>query len=236
MKEYDNFINIPFKVENLDLYFQRKSILQAITSSLPSFKGDLLDAGCGKMPYKKYILSNSKVKEYVGLDIETAVVYDEQVQPDVTWDGKTMPFPDNSFDCVFATEVLEHVPYPDTYLGEVYRVLKKDGVFFFTTPFLWPLHEVPYDEYRYTPFSMERILRKNRFVNLKVNALGGWNASLGQMIGLWVKRSPMSSRKKKILKMISLPILKYLYRYDNPNPDFYRSTMITGIYGIAYKK
>ncbi len=236
MKQYDNFINIPFNSGNLDLYFQRKSILNVIKSNLPAFKGSLLDAGCGKMPYRDFILSNSRVEEYVGLDIETAKVYDEWIQPDYFWDGKHMPFSTNTFDCVFATEVLEHVPDPDIYLSEVFRVLKNGGLFFFTTPFLWPLHEPPFDEYRYTPFSMERILKKNGFTNIKINALGGWNASLGQVIGLWIKRSPMSSRKRKILQAMTFPILKHLYKHDNPNPDFFRGPMITGISGLGFKK
>ena len=49
----------------------------------------MLDAGCGRMPYKKYILEKSGVTEYVGLDIENAKVYDKNIRPDFTWDGKT---------------------------------------------------------------------------------------------------------------------------------------------------
>ncbi|NCQ15092.1 MAG: class I SAM-dependent methyltransferase, partial [Flavobacteriales bacterium] len=46
---------------------------------LPYFKDELLDIGCGKMPYKKYLLEHSKVNNYVGLDIETALEYDTVV-------------------------------------------------------------------------------------------------------------------------------------------------------------
>lgn len=235
MENTDGFINISLK-DNISLYYQRLSILKSIESNLKHFSGIMLDTGCGKMPYKNFLLKNSNVKEYIGLDIESAKVYDKAIQPDYHWDGKKMPFEDNSFNCAFATEVLEHVPEPDIFLSEVFRVLRKDGVFFFTTPFLWPLHEPPYDEYRYTPFSMERILKKNGFSDIEIKSLGGWNASLGQMIGLWVKRSPMHPRKRRVLKKIALPILKYLYKHDNPNPDFFKGPMITGIFGTAYKK
>lgn len=233
MKHYDNFINVPFTYKNLDLYFQRRSILQAITKHLPVLHGDLLDAGCGKMPYRDFILSNSKVDKYVGLDIETAVVYDEQVQPDVTWDGSKMPFQDHSFDCVIATEVLEHVPNLLIYLGEVFRVLKPGGVFFFTTPFLWPLHEGPHDEYRITPFAMDRLLKKTGFGNIEIKALGGWNASLAQMMGLWLRRSPMSGRMRKILSLMFYPGIKFLINKDKPL--IRDGSMITGISGSALK-
>jgi SAM-dependent methyltransferase len=76
------------------------------------------------MPYRDHILKNSEVTEYVGLDIETAIAYDVSVQPDFTWDGNVMPFEDNSFDCAYGTEFLEHCPDPEKVLKEVYRVLK----------------------------------------------------------------------------------------------------------------
>lgn len=235
MSYNDGFINISLK-GNIDLYYQRSSILKAIENNLVHFNGKLLDTGCGKMPYKDFLLERSSITKYVGLDIESAKVYDENVKPDYKWDGKKMPFEDESFDCAVATEVMEHVPNPNTFLSEVFRVLKKEGVFFFTTPFLWPLHEPPFDEYRYTPFSMRRFLAANRFSDVQVESLGGWNASLGQMIGLWVKRSPMSSRKRKMLQTLVLPLLKYLYKHDKSNSDFFRGPMITGISGIAYKR
>jgi len=43
-------------------------------------------------------------------------------------------FRDNSFDCVLAIEVLEHVEADVSFVKEVYRVLKPCGVFFMTTP------------------------------------------------------------------------------------------------------
>ena len=138
-----NFTEIEFTVENLDRYYIRTSIFNAIKDILPKFKGELLDIGCGKMPYKNYILENSAVDTYVGLDIENALIYDKDIKPDFVWDGRTMPFQDNSYDCAFGTEVLEHCPEPEPVLKEVYRVLKPDGIFFFTVPFLWCLHEVP---------------------------------------------------------------------------------------------
>jgi SAM-dependent methyltransferase len=234
MKQYDNFIDVPFTHQNLDLYFQRRSILQAIKDNLPLFKGKLLDAGCGKMPYRDFILSNSKVEEYVGLDIVTALTYDDQVKPDVTWDGKKMPFQDGSFDCIIATEVLEHVPNLESYLNEVFRVLRPKGVFFFTTPFLWPLHEAPHDEYRITPYSIERQLEKVGFHNTSISALGGWNASLAQMLGLWVRRGPFNLRTRKLLSIIFYPGIKFLISMDRP--IIRDGSMITGVSGVALKE
>lgn len=188
------FINPSLSVKNLDIYYIRYSIFKSLKETLSSFSGDLLDIGCGKMPYKSYVLENSQIKKYVGLDIEDALEYDESIKADFVWDGNTMPFENESFECAFGTEVLEHCPDPEKVLKEVHRVLKIDGVFFFTVPFLWNLHEVPHDEYRYTPFSLHRHLQSSGFKEIKIRATGGWHASMAQMLGLWVRRSPMCDR------------------------------------------
>jgi glycosyltransferase involved in cell wall biosynthesis/SAM-dependent methyltransferase len=233
----DNFIAIPFSSSNLDRYFIRTSIKSALDWALPRLKGHLLDAGCGKMPYKDYILKNSAVDKYVGLDIETALVYDEKIKPDFTWDGNTMPFEANCFDSCMATEVLEHCHDPEKFLLEVYRVLKPEGNLFFTTPFLWNLHEVPHDEYRYTPYSLERHLKNAGFVEIEIKATGGWHASMAQMMGLWVRRAPISKGKRRYLSVLLKPVIKALIEKDKDNVyPFSKSQMITGLYGLARKK
>jgi len=232
----NDFINIQFSSKNLDRYYIRTSIFSAVKQTLPQLKGDLLDIGCGKMPYKNYILENSSVENYVGLDIENALQYDKEVKPDFIWDGETMPFESNSFESAFGTEVLEHCPEPEIILKEVYRVLKPKGVFFFTVPFLWNLHEVPHDEYRYTPFALQRHLGNVGFKDIEIKGTGGWHASLAQMLGLWVRRSPMSSRKRKFLSVILKPIIGYLIKMDkNAAVQFIEGQMITGLYGTAKK-
>lgn len=232
----NNFINIKLNKNNLDIYVIRKAILNAITQNINRFKGDLLDVGCGKMPYKEHILKQSEVKNYVGLDIETALEYDSYVKPDFTWDGVSMPFEDNRFDCAFGTEVLEHCPNPEVVLKEVYRVLKPGGIFFFTVPFLWNLHEVPHDEYRYTPFSLERHLRHSGFKDIELKATGGWHAAMAQMLGLWLARSPLSNSKRKLFSILIKPIIGFLIKKDNLEfVTFKDGQMITGLYGTAKK-
>ncbi|QQX76798.1 MULTISPECIES: class I SAM-dependent methyltransferase [Aequorivita] len=230
----NKFIDISLTSENLDLYYVRTSILNSLKKTLPSFHGQFLDVGCGKMPYRNYILENSEVTKYVGLDIENALIYDPKVKPDFFWNGIKMPFENESFECAMATEVLEHCPEPEIVLKEVFRVLKPGGVFFFTVPFLWNLHEVPHDEYRYTPFSLERHLKNSGFGNIEINATGGWHAAMAQMLGLWVMRSPMPKNKRKYLSKILKPIIGYLIRKDTLHQIAFKDgQMITGLYGIA---
>lgn len=232
----DEFVELNLKRKSLDIFYVRNSIFKSIQENITVFNGKLLDIGCGKMPYRSYLENNSNIIEYIGLDIEQALTYDKNIEPDFTWDGITMPFESNSFETSFGTEVLEHCSEPEVVLKEVLRVLKPGGTFFFTVPFLWNLHETPNDYYRYTPYSLERHLKNSGFENIKLEALGGWHASLAQMLGLWVRRSPMSNKKRILLSIVLKPLIKGLIALDGKqNVQFKEGQMITGLCGIAKK-
>lgn len=200
------------------------------------FEGIVLDVGCGDMPYKALILeANSAVTEYIGLDLESGPIT-RNAAPDLTWDGQSIPLLENSVECAVATEVFEHCEDPGMVMREIYRVLKPSGTLIFTVPFLWPLHEVPYDHYRFTPFALERLLKAAGFTEIELMKLGGWDAALAQMLGLWVIRRPGLNRVfRKCLEWSSRPIIALLNRTDRAGSDFSESQMLTGIGGVARK-
>jgi len=230
----DNYTRIALTVQNLDTYVHRRAILAAIRENRALLSGRLLDYGCGRMPYKSYILENCGVTEYVGLDIATALDYGG-VRPDIIWDGDMLPFADGFFDVVFATEVLEHIHDPGRALREVHRVLKKNGLLFFTVPYVWPLHEAPVDYYRYTPFALETFFKQAGFSDSTIRPTGGWNAALAQMLGLWVRRKPMTKSRKKIFSLIAQPVIRALLAGDVRPAAFRKNTMMPGLYGLVWK-
>ncbi len=234
----DKFTNISFKINNLDIFHTRKSIFSALNEALAAFKGNFLDVGCGKMPYRTHILSsNNVISSYIGLDIETARDYGDEIKPDIFWtkDG-LIPLANDSIDSSMATEVLEHCPNPQHILNEISRVLRKDGIFFMTVPFIWNLHEVPYDEHRYTPFALKRYLKSAGFQIIEIKGFGGWNSFLGLALSLWVRRKIKNQFAKFIMSCFFFPIIWLLYKFDKPVNEFKEGVMITGIYIIAQKK
>ena len=223
----------PFALcSTLDTAAKKRQLREALVENIPLFHGTFLDVGCGRMPYKDEIMAPpGRVRKYIGLDLGRGAYG----QPDLIWDGKQIPLPSHSIDSAMATEVLEHCPEPELVLREMARVLKPQGVFFFTVPFLWPLHDSPYDEYRYTPFALKRHLANSGFDNVQMKALGGWDASLGTMLGLWVRRSPMGNLRRQLLSVLLAPVIGHLHRHDCAPPVETDQTMLVGIAGTCSK-
>jgi SAM-dependent methyltransferase len=172
----------------------------------------------------------SRAVAYVGLDLAELRYHNA---PDVLWDGWTVPLGDSSIDTAICTEVLEHCQDPARVLSETRRVLKPGGFFLLTVPFLWPLHDPPYDEYRFTPFALRRMLKQADFGAVEIWAMGGWDAALAQMIGLWVRRRPMREITRRVLQKFLVPAYRWLLAIDRPPSAFDGSTMATGFGVIA---
>ncbi|MES2662044.1 MAG: class I SAM-dependent methyltransferase [Pseudomonadota bacterium] len=112
----------------------------------------VLDFGCGMKPFA-YIFEG--VSEYKGIDVYPGEFVD------VVYDGKEIPFPDEYFDIIFSTSVLEHVENLNMSLQEISRILKKDGTFVSVVPFINHVHGAPFDFHRPTRFGWQSFLQKN---------------------------------------------------------------------------
>lgn len=110
----------------------------------------VLDAGAGTRPYA--ILYEKYFSSCISFD--TFHSEHNIASVDLIASCGKLPFQNETFDCIICTEVLEHVPEPAAVLKEFHRVLKVGGRIFLTTPFLVPLHEMPYDFFRYTPSAL----------------------------------------------------------------------------------
>ena len=226
----EDFISVRLRPKNMLIYTARNGILRSVTEASDAFYGTVLDVGCGVMPYRKMMESNPNVEKYIGMDLEKPAYYG-QVEPDLKWNGTRIPLDEASVNCVMATEFLEHYSEPERILSEIMRVLKPNGRFFATVPFIWNLHEVPYDEYRYTPYSIERHLKNAGFKEIKIEALGGWNMSAAQMIGLWVTFSKMNRIMRAFFRVILFPVYVLLIKTDKKPEKFdnFENSMFTGL-------
>jgi len=139
----------------------------------PRLEGSVLDIGCGKKPYKKFL---TKASKYVGMDT------DKNVEPDLVGAIEDIKAKDGSFGGVLCSEVIEHVPEPLEALKEVARVTERGGLLYLTVPMSWGLHYEPHDYYRFTPYSLKYLLKKSGFKIEKTERIGGFCSLVSQRI------------------------------------------------------
>jgi ubiquinone/menaquinone biosynthesis C-methylase UbiE len=107
----------------------------------------VVDVGCGSGNLTLH--SAEKCRLAIGLDpSESAVGFCNSINPNancvfIPAGGDALPFPDESVDVVFLVEVIEHLTEPMKVIAEIWRILKKGGLAFVTTPnyafpSLWP--------------------------------------------------------------------------------------------------
>lgn len=105
--------------------------------------------------------------------------------PDVVDDIMQSSFPSETFDAVIIMEVLEHVPEPHRAALEIHRLLKPGGRLIASTPFLFPIHDRPYDYFRYTRYGLVYLFRN--FTDLEVRERNSW----AEAVLVLIARLPM---------------------------------------------
>lgn len=88
----------------------------------------VLDVGCGKGRFARVLRERFPQASIVGFDLAEAML--RQVPEGVGACAGSMtalPFRSNSFDCVYATESLEHAVEIETAVGEMCRVARPGG-------------------------------------------------------------------------------------------------------------
>lgn len=189
-------------------YIMRTYTYEAIKEAKKYAKGKLVDIGCGTMPYRKEL--ESQLELYVGVDHpQTSKLYSPKRRPDVLADASKLPFDKNTFDTALLLQVLEYVKSPHDVMNELVRVLKPGGILILTSPFLYPLHDIPYDRARYSEAFLKDLVHNSSLQIVKLKAQGGfldfWLQSLN--VFLLKKINNILADKKLISMILALPLM-----------------------------
>lgn len=103
---------------------------------------------------------------------------------DIVCDIKDLPFKDNSIDIIMNNAVLEHVPYPQKVVDEIYRVLKPNGLIYTQFPFMQGFHASPFDFTRVTEEGI-KILHKD-FKPIEIKPYGGPTSGMLWLLQEWI--------------------------------------------------
>jgi len=98
----------------------------------------LLDVGCGSAWFSKFFVP--KGKKVVSLDVSftnafnamTSVLVSNHAA--VVADVYELPFGENTFDCIVASEIMEHLYDPELFVKKLIYILKPGGKLIITTP------------------------------------------------------------------------------------------------------
>jgi SAM-dependent methyltransferase len=144
------------------------SVYYSIRRRLSDATGSILEVGCGNTPYR-FLIKNGA---YTGIDHAVAAEFSCQRKDVLYYQGDAFPVKNESFDLVFHTEVLEHVENPDVFMRNCWAALKPGGRMFFSVPFSYRYHYIPYDYYRYTPPSLKSLCERAGFGDVAVRPQG----------------------------------------------------------------
>ncbi len=138
------------------LFFEHKKIKKKISLVFTNPKDRILDMGCGSNPwYHDSMKGNS-----INFDIKKTPV------TDVVGDADTLTkyFAAASFDKIISINSLYYTKNPQRVIAHIHTILKAKGIFFCVVPFFYPLHDPPFDRYRFTCYGLQTIFEQKFYI------------------------------------------------------------------------
>jgi SAM-dependent methyltransferase len=142
---YSSHLPIGGEAENYDEYYTEENlrvppfihkILEGITDDFAPYRsnGRLLDVGFGSAILMQ--VARDKGWQTTGAEVsKPAIEHAENLGFNV-FHGELSEakYPDDHFDVITASEIIEHCPQPEILISEVIRILRPGGLFWATTP------------------------------------------------------------------------------------------------------
>lgn len=131
---------------------------------------DVLDSGCGVGYGTAYLAARAAT--VTGIDVDTGSIEYARLRyaaPNLEFlpmDVTSLAFPDAAFDLVVSFETLEHVDDPLRAVREAARVLRDDGVYVVSTPYVEVTNEQPDNPFHvteYAPADFTALLERGGF-------------------------------------------------------------------------
>jgi SAM-dependent methyltransferase len=126
-----------YNLEKKFLYEFRESRLKKAARMIAALApGKLLDIGCSRGDWGLYWKERGWTSYGLDIDAEHAGIATRRGVPAKVCDlnAEPIPYPDGSFDLIFAGEVIEHLVDTDGFLQELHRCLRPGGHLILTTP------------------------------------------------------------------------------------------------------
>jgi len=174
-----------------------------------------LGAGAGIVAQMNF---RGRAARICGVDPDTRVESNPYLNEGKIGVGESIPYPDLSFDVVFADNVLEHLDDPPAVFSEIHRVLKPGGLFLAKTPNRW--HYMPIIA-QLTPHAFHQFF----------NRLRG-RTSRDTFPTRYKVNSPGAVRRQAAMAGFEVEGI----RLSEGRPEYLRMTFPTYLLGLVYER
>jgi len=148
-------------------------------------------------------IKKANVKKYVTTD------YEDEFEADEKYDIQEIDLPNSSFDIILCYHVLEHIPDDRKAMGELYRILRPDGICYLQTPFkdgeIYEDDNITTPEKRLEHFGQDDHLRVYSPIGLKLRLekvgfeveIVNYKTELDNRMGLNQEETILKAKKSK---------------------------------------
>jgi SAM-dependent methyltransferase len=147
---------------------REKIILQQLKSSLPDRRDlRILNVGAATGRSSQMLEQFGQVISVEKDQVTCLFLQSELKLEAIQASIESLPFEEESFDVICLFDVIEHVQEEGLAIDELYRICKKGGLLYCTTPafsFLWSNHDVVNHHFRrYTRTRLGNVLKNKKF-------------------------------------------------------------------------
>lgn len=165
----------------------------------------ILDIGSGDSDYTVLLHSSNSI-----FCLDYPVTNQRyQKAPDIFGNACALPVADESVDVVLLLEVLEHIGEDRKAINSAKNALKRGGKLYLSLPFMYPIHDAPYDYKRFTIYGVRYILKENGFRILKEIKHGNSLVTVLQLMNLSLLEIIRDTGKKN--QLVGLAVLALFY-------------------------
>jgi SAM-dependent methyltransferase len=177
---------------------RRRDIFGRWLGELQPQNPKVLDVGGRLQPYRELL---PLPHQYWSLDLSPSALVS------AVGTAECLPFPENSFDVVICTQMLEYALHPAQVVREIHRVLHPNGTLLLSAPSLFP-RDSERDAWRFFPAAFRSLLAQ--FSEVEVVPEVGSIAGLFRTVAAFTHNSARYETLRFLLDISFVPILNLM--------------------------
>lgn len=174
---------------------------KAIDSLQIKNKDQLLELGHGNCKHLDYVLKQADFLGYIGLEVSEIMksnALDNNIhflKTDIRFelfDGKKIHFHEKRFDKIFTVNTIYFWENPESFLKEIYRVLKFNGLFSLTFSTSSFMKTLPFTEFGFKLYSENEVINLLKLSNFKIEEIDSFTENVISKSGDEVERESIN--------------------------------------------